>query len=54
MAALEESVGAGAKGTQTGLLPFGTSVVWMITGGLGLLLVTPGLMLGYRRTRRDQ
>jgi hypothetical protein len=55
MTALEESVGAGAKSAQIGgLLPFGTSVVWMITGGLGLLLVAPGLMLGYRRTRRDQ
>ena len=52
MTSLEESVGA--KGAQTGLLPFNTSVMWMmLAGGLGLL-VTPGLVLGYRRIRRDE
>jgi hypothetical protein len=49
VAALEE-----AKGVQTGLLPFSASVMWMLAGGLGLLLVTPGLVLGYRRIRRDE
>jgi hypothetical protein len=52
MTTLEESVGA--KGAQTGLLPFSTSLMWMLIGGLGLLLVTPGLVLGYRRIRRDE
>jgi hypothetical protein len=52
MTTLEESVGA--KGAQTGLLPFSTSMLWMLAGGLGLLLATPGLVLGYRRIRRDE
>jgi hypothetical protein len=52
IAALEESVGA--KGAQTGLLPFNASLMWMLAGGLGLLLITPGLVLGYRRFRRDE
>jgi trimeric autotransporter adhesin len=44
-----------AKGVQTGLLPFSTSVMWMmLAGGLGLVLVTPGLVLGYRRIRKDE
>jgi hypothetical protein len=49
VATLEE-----AKGVQTGLLPFSASVMWMLAGGLGLLLVTPGLVLGYRRIRGDE
>ncbi len=52
MTTLEESVGA--KGAQTGLLPFSASLMGMLAGGLGLLLVTPGLVLGYRRLRRDE
>jgi trimeric autotransporter adhesin len=54
MVALEESVRAEAQGVQTGLLPFSASVMWMLVGGLGLVLVTPGLVLGYRRIRRDE
>jgi hypothetical protein len=54
MAALEESLGTEAKGVQGGLLPFSASVMWMLAGGLGLLLVTPGLALGHRRFRRDE
>jgi len=52
MTTLEETVGA--KGAQTGLLPFSASLMWMLAGGLGLLLVTPGLVLGYCRFRRDE
>jgi hypothetical protein len=52
MTALEELLGAEAKEVQTGLLPFSASLMWMLAGGLGLLLVTPGLVLGYRRIRR--
>ncbi|HZA25327.1 MAG TPA: tail fiber domain-containing protein [Dehalococcoidia bacterium] len=54
IAALEKSLGAEAKRVQTGLLPFNASLMWMLAGGLGLLLVTPGLVLGYRRFRRDE
>jgi hypothetical protein len=52
IAALEESVEA--KGTQRGTHTFSTSLMWMMIGSLGLLLVTPGLALGYRRIRRDE
>jgi hypothetical protein len=45
--ALEE-----AKDVQTGLLPFSASLMWMLAGSLGLVLVTPGLVLGYRQVRR--
>jgi hypothetical protein len=55
IAALEESVGVEAKDVQAGALPFiNSSVMWMLAGGLGLLLVSPGLvLLGYRRIKRD-
>jgi hypothetical protein len=53
MTTLEESVGTEAKEVQIGLLPFSASLMWMLAGGLGLVLVTPGLVLGYRRIRRD-
>jgi hypothetical protein len=49
--ALEESIGA--KGAHTELLPFSTSVMWMLVGGLGVLVI-PGLVLGYRRIRKDE
>jgi Chaperone of endosialidase len=53
MTTLEGSVGA--KGAQTGLLPFSASVMWMLAaGGLGLVLAVPGLVLGYHRIRRDE
>jgi hypothetical protein len=52
MTTLEESVGA--KGAQSGLLPFSASLMWMLAGGLGLVLATPGLVLGYRRIRKDE
>jgi thiol:disulfide interchange protein len=52
MTTSEESVGA--KGAQSGLLPFNASLMWMLAGGLGLLLATPVLVLGYRRIRRDE
>jgi hypothetical protein len=51
--ALEESTRAESKGVPTGLLPFDTSLMWMLAGGLGLLLVILGLALGYRRMRKD-
>jgi hypothetical protein len=51
---LEKSVGAEARDGEAGLLPFSASVLWMLTGGLGLLLVPPGLALGYRRIRTDK
>jgi hypothetical protein len=54
MSDLEESVGTEAKGVQTGLLPFSASTMWMLAGGLGLVLATPGLVLGYRRIKRAQ
>jgi hypothetical protein len=54
MTTLEESLGAEAREVQTGLLPFSASIVWMLVGGVGLVLATPGLVLGYRRIRRDE
>jgi hypothetical protein len=54
MTTLEESLGAEAKEVQTRLLPFSASTMWMLIGGLGLVLATPGLVLGYRRIRRDE
>ena len=53
IAVLEEAKGieASNEGTQTVL---DNSVIWMIASGLGLLLVTPGLVVGYRRFRREQ
>jgi hypothetical protein len=51
---LEELVGAEAKGVETGLLPFSTSAMWVLVGGLGLLIIAPGLVLGHRRIRRDE
>jgi Chaperone of endosialidase len=50
--ALEVSAGTEGKGVQAGLLPFSASVMWTLAGGLGLLLVTPELALGYRRIKR--
>jgi hypothetical protein len=50
--ALEVSAGTEGKGVQAGLLPFSASVMWTLAGGLGLLLVTPGLALGYCRIKR--
>jgi hypothetical protein len=47
IAALEED-----RSLQTGLFPFSASIMWILAGNLGMLLVTPGLMLGYRRIRR--
>jgi hypothetical protein len=54
IAALEKSLGAEAKEAQIGSIPFNISTLWMMVGGLGLglVLVTPGLVLGYRRIRR--
>ena len=49
IAALEEAMGVETADVQTGL---DTSMIWMIVSGLALLLVTPGLVLGYRRFRR--
>jgi hypothetical protein len=51
-AASEQSIEA--KGTQTVPRPFSTSLIWMMAGSLGLLLVTPGLVLGYHKIRRDE
>jgi hypothetical protein len=51
---LEESLVVEAKGVQISLLPFSTSVMWMLASGLGLVLLTPGLALGYHRFRRDE
>ena len=50
--ALEESAGLETSGVQQRSRPFDFPL-WMIAGGLGLLLVSPGLMLGYRRIRMD-
>lgn len=49
IAALEEDSGA-----QTTLFPFSASVIWTLAGSLGMLLVTPGLILSYRRMKRDK
>ena len=49
IAALEEG-----KDVQTGVFPFSDSVMWMPAGGLGMLLVTPGVVLGYRHLRKDE
>ncbi len=48
IAALEEAMGVETTDVQTGL---DTSMIWMIVSGLALLLVTPGLVVGYRRLR---
>ena len=48
LASLEAS-GDRGKWCPMGSLPFGASMMWwMVAGGLGLLVVTPGLVLGYR------
>ena len=45
LAALEQS--AGVSGESTGFSPFGGLTIGLLLGGL--LLVTPGLVIGYRR-----
>jgi hypothetical protein len=52
--ALEKVMRIETKDVQTGPLPFSAPVMWTLAGGLGLLLVAPGLALGYRRVRRDE
>jgi hypothetical protein len=54
MDVLEQAMGIEAERVQTGLFPFRASVMWMLAGGLGLLLVTPGVVLGYRRMRTEE
>jgi hypothetical protein len=51
---LEKVAGVETKGVQAGRLPFTTSVIWILVSGLGLLVVTPGLVLRCRRTRRNE
>jgi hypothetical protein len=52
--ALEKVMRIETKDVQTGPLPFSAPVMWTLAGGLGLLLVAPGLALGHRRVRRDE
>ena len=51
---VEQAVGLDAAGAQTGVLSIGGTPIWPIVGGLGLLFVTPALVLRYRRNKRDQ
>jgi hypothetical protein len=53
LAALEEAISGETDGTQTGDLLYSDFMMWLLAGGLGLLLASLGLVLGYRRTRQN-
>jgi hypothetical protein len=51
---LEGTMRVDASGGQKAPLGFLPTMVWWVGGGLGLLLVTPGLVRSYHRIRRDE